>query len=73
MGGRVCAVVPGWIGLPRAEEEWSALDAEVRASIPPLIPPADVVRSVLRLLSHGEAGEVVELLGESSGPDLPRD
>ncbi len=63
-GGRVTAVVPGWIGLPRAEREWAALSEIERAALPPLIPPADVTRTVLDLLAHGEAGTVVELVGD---------
>jgi hypothetical protein len=54
-------VVPGWIGLPRAVDEYAALPARERAALPPLIPPAEVVRAVTGLLAHGRAGEVVEL------------
>ncbi len=61
-GARVMAVVPGWIGLERAHREWSALPAAQRASLPGLVPPAVVCAEVLRLLAHGSAGEVVELL-----------
>ncbi|MEP9381689.1 SDR family oxidoreductase [Nocardioides sp. KR10-350] len=60
---RVTAVVPGWIGLPRAHEQWAALDAQERAGLPPLIPPAEVVRAVVDLLAHGPGGRVVELVG----------
>ncbi|HET9422811.1 MAG TPA: SDR family oxidoreductase [Nocardioides sp.] len=63
-GGRVTAVVPGWIGLPRAEREWSELTEAERAGLPSLIPPAEVTRTVLDLLSRGEPGTVVEILGE---------
>jgi 3-oxoacyl-[acyl-carrier protein] reductase len=63
VGGRVAAVVPGWIGLPRAEREWAALRHSEKESLPPLIPPVDVVRTVLDLLARGEAGTVVELTG----------
>ncbi|QZY30248.1 SDR family NAD(P)-dependent oxidoreductase [Nocardioides coralli] len=62
-GARVMAVVPGWIGLDRAQAEWAALPAEEREHLPALVPPAAVCREVLRLFSHGSAGEVVELLG----------
>ncbi len=60
---RVMAVVPGWIGLPRAHDQWASLSEEERAGLPPLIPPAEVTRVVLGLVEHGRAGEVVELLG----------
>jgi NAD(P)-dependent dehydrogenase (short-subunit alcohol dehydrogenase family) len=60
---RVMAVVPGWIGLDRAVEEWQALSDADRAALPPLIPPAEVVRVVLDLLASGAAGQVVELTG----------
>ena len=60
---RVTAVVPGWIGLPRAHEEWAALTEEERSTLPPLIPPSDVVRAVVDLVAHGGAGTVVELVG----------
>lgn len=60
---RVMAVVPGWIGLERAREEWQALPEAERAALPPLIPPSDVVRVVLDLVASGRPGEVVELTG----------
>ena len=63
VGGRVTAVVPGWIGLPRAEREWAALSESEREALPPLIPPTEVTRTVLELLAHGRAGTVVELTG----------
>ena len=59
---RVMAVVPGWIGLPRAHEEWAALTDEERAGLRPLVPPAEVARAVVDLVAHGRAGQVVELL-----------
>ncbi|GAA4709355.1 SDR family oxidoreductase [Nocardioides conyzicola] len=58
---RVMAVVPGWIGLPRAHEQWAALTEEERAGLS-LVEPADVVRVVMDLLLRGAAGEVVEIL-----------
>jgi NAD(P)-dependent dehydrogenase (short-subunit alcohol dehydrogenase family) len=60
---RVTAVVPGWIGLPRAHEQWAALSEEERAAQGPLVPPDDVVRTVLELLERGLPGEVREVLG----------
>jgi NAD(P)-dependent dehydrogenase (short-subunit alcohol dehydrogenase family) len=53
---RVMAVVPGWIGLPRAHEQWAALTDEQRAQLPPLVPPA-----VVALVAGGHAGQVVEM------------
>lgn len=60
---RVMAVVPDWIGLDRAHAELAALPEHERAALPPLIPPATVTRVVLDLVSHGTAGQVVELVG----------
>lgn len=62
-GARVTCVVPGWIGLERAQREWDELPAGERERLPPLVPPATVSREVIRLLTRGSAGEVVELLG----------
>lgn len=61
---RVMAVVPGWIGLPRAHKEWAALTEEQRRERGPLVPPARVARAVVNLLAHGSAGQVVEVTGE---------
>jgi 3-oxoacyl-[acyl-carrier protein] reductase len=47
---RVNAVVPGWIGLDRAHEQWAALTDEQRATMPPLIPVDTVTHEVVRLL-----------------------
>ena len=55
------ALVAGWIGLPRAHDEVAALPPDERAALPPLVPPARVVRAVTDLLAHGRAGEVVEV------------
>ncbi|MGY2701703.1 MULTISPECIES: SDR family NAD(P)-dependent oxidoreductase [unclassified Nocardioides] len=59
---RVMAVVPGWIGLPRAQVEWAALGEDERARLGPLVPVGAVVRTVVDLVAHGRAGQVVELL-----------
>ena len=59
---RVMAVVPGWIGLPRAHEQWAELTDEERAAQGPLVPPAEVCRAVVDLVARGRAGQVVELL-----------
>jgi NAD(P)-dependent dehydrogenase (short-subunit alcohol dehydrogenase family) len=62
-GARVMAVVPGWIGLDRAEAQWADLAPADRARLPPLVPPRLVTRTVVDLLREGSAGEVVELTG----------
>ena len=59
---RVMAVVPGWIGLDRAEQEWAALSPSERIEAGPLIPPRDIARAVAALLEDGCPGEVVYLL-----------
>ena len=58
---RVMAVVPGWIGLPRAQRQWASLSEAERALHGPLVPPGDVAAAVVRLVAEGAAGEVVEL------------
>lgn len=63
---RVMAVVPGWIGLPRAVAEWAALPPEQQQAVGPLIPPEAVAREVVTLLERGAAGEVVEMLHAGS-------
>ncbi len=70
---RVTCVVPGWVGLPRAHEQWAGLSEEERAAAGPLVPPGEVAGAVLDLLERGEPGTVVELLGGRStgGPDSP--
>lgn len=62
---RVMAVVPGWIGLERAHIEWSALSPEEQQRIGPLIAPEAIAATVSRLLDHGRAGEIVEMLNAS--------
>ncbi len=62
---RVMAVVPGWIGLERAHTEWAALSPEEQQRIGPLIAPEAVAAVVARLLDHGQAGEIVEMLNAS--------
>lgn len=59
---RVTCVVPGWIGLDRAQREWAALDPAERATLPPLVPPAEVASTVVDLATRGPAGTVVEML-----------
>lgn len=59
-GARVMAVVPGWIGLPRAHAELAALPPEERERRPDLVPPAQVTHVVVDLLRNGRAGQVVE-------------
>ncbi len=59
---RVMAVVPGWIGLDRAIEQWAALSPDQQRDVGPLIPPGDVAEAVVALLEGGRPGEVTELL-----------
>ena len=58
---RVMAVVPGWIGLDRAHREWAALSPDQQLDVGPLIPPENIANTVLSLLDHGRAGEIVEM------------
>ncbi|CAN5470776.1 SDR family NAD(P)-dependent oxidoreductase [soil metagenome] len=58
---RITCLVPGWIGLPRAEVEWAALSSEEQAALPPLIPVSDDTGAVLDLASRAPAGTVREL------------
>lgn len=60
---RVMAVVPGWIGLDRARRQFAELTLEQQRAAGPLVPPQEVADQVQRLLEHGRAGDVVELLG----------
>lgn len=63
-GVRAACVVPDWIGLDRAHEQLAALSAEKRSTIPPLIPPGDVVTAVLELIRDDtRSGSVLELWG----------
>ncbi|WP_157437489.1 SDR family NAD(P)-dependent oxidoreductase [Actinoplanes subtropicus] len=62
-GIRVMCVVPDWIGLSRAQAEWRRMSAEERAASRPLIPPAEIVAVVLRLVEQGTGGTVVEMWG----------
>jgi 3-oxoacyl-[acyl-carrier protein] reductase len=52
-GVRVSAVVPGWIGLPRAVQQVRALPEGER---PPLVPPGDIADQVLELVDDPTAG-----------------
>lgn len=59
---RVMAVVPGWIGLPRAHRQWAALPPPERDALGPLVPPEQVATTVCALLDSGHAGQVIDLL-----------
>jgi 3-oxoacyl-[acyl-carrier protein] reductase len=65
---RMTCVIPGWIGLARAQAEVAAMPPGERAQAPPLIPPADVVAVVLDLIRNGRSGAVVELLRGDQRP-----
>jgi NAD(P)-dependent dehydrogenase (short-subunit alcohol dehydrogenase family) len=61
---RVSCVVPHWIGLPRAYDEWAALSEEERAASGGLVPAQVVVDTALSLAEDPRsAGRVVELRG----------
>ena len=65
-GIRVSCVVPGWIGLPRAQAERAALAPDERERVPDLVPPELVADEVVRLVREdAAAGTVVELLDGS--------
>ncbi len=62
-GVRVTCVVPGWVGLPRAEAQWAALDPGQRARLPALVPPEHVAAAVVDLVSDdAPGGTVLDLL-----------
>lgn len=63
-GVRVSCVVPHWIGLPRAYDEWAALTPAERDATTGLVPPQEVVDTVVALADDpSSAGKVVELRG----------
>ncbi|MDN5726313.1 MAG: SDR family NAD(P)-dependent oxidoreductase [Propionibacteriales bacterium] len=65
---RVSCVVPNWIGLPRALEEFAALPQEVRAVTPAPIRPAVVADAVIACVTDDTAsGRVVVLEGAPPG------
>ncbi len=71
-GIRVNCVVPDWIGLDRAHAELAAMSPARRAAAPPLIPPADVAATVVRLVTDDSlAGRVVVLAGGAEPLLLP--
>jgi NAD(P)-dependent dehydrogenase (short-subunit alcohol dehydrogenase family) len=59
---RVTAVVPGWIGLERANRQRAEMSERERQQAGPLVAPDEVAAAVVRLLEAGEPGKVVELL-----------
>jgi NAD(P)-dependent dehydrogenase (short-subunit alcohol dehydrogenase family) len=58
---RVMCVVPGWIGLDRAQREWARLSRDQQQHAGPLIPPEDIANVVVTLLDRGRAGEIVAI------------
>lgn len=70
---RVMAVVPGWIGLDRAREQWTALPPEQQLAIGPLVPTEGIAGEVESLLARGRPGEVIEMLhkGERTTTAVP--
>jgi NAD(P)-dependent dehydrogenase (short-subunit alcohol dehydrogenase family) len=59
---RVNCVVPNWIGLPRAVQEWEAMSAAERAALASLIPPDDVATAVADLVADDSLNGGVVLL-----------
>lgn len=59
---RVMAIVPGWIGLDRAVDQWRALSFDRQREVGPLVPPEDIAEVVFTLLQRGRPGEIVEML-----------
>lgn len=70
---RVMAVVPGWIGLERAQEQWAALPEHERSDVGPLVAPDRIAGVVCDLLERGRPGEVVEVLRGAERAPVPRD
>jgi NAD(P)-dependent dehydrogenase (short-subunit alcohol dehydrogenase family) len=67
---RVSCVVPHWIGLPRAYDEWSRMSEDQRAASGGIVPTHEVVDAVLDLAEDPRsAGRVVELRGRAPGSD----
>ena len=63
-GVRVSCVVPHWIGLPRAYDEWRAMSPAEREASGGIVPAQEVVDAVLSLTEDpSSAGRVVELRG----------
>jgi 3-oxoacyl-[acyl-carrier protein] reductase len=63
-GVRVSCVVPHWIGLPRAYDEWSRLTPAEQARSGGLVPTREVVDTILGLADDpASAGRVLELTG----------
>ncbi len=67
-GVRVSCVVPHWIGLPRAYDEWAAMAPDERRASGGIVPVQEVVDTVLGLADDPtSAGRVVELRGRPVG------
>ena len=65
-GIRVSCVVPHWIGLPRAYDEWARMTPAERERSAGIVPVDEVVQAVLALADDPDsAGRVVELRGHT--------
>lgn len=70
---RVNCVVPGWIGLERAQVERAAMPPPERANAPVLVPPEVIAAQVLRLAQDESlSGRVVSMLDGNQEPALLR-
>jgi NAD(P)-dependent dehydrogenase (short-subunit alcohol dehydrogenase family) len=59
---RVYCVVPNWIGLPRAVQEWESMSPADRAASAPLIPPEAVATAVTDFVLHDSSNGRVAVL-----------
>lgn len=65
-GVRVSCVVPHWIGLPRAYDEWAALSPAEQTASGGLVPVDEVVDTVVALAEDPHsAARVIELRGRT--------
>jgi NAD(P)-dependent dehydrogenase (short-subunit alcohol dehydrogenase family) len=63
-GVRVSCVVPHWIGLPRAYDEWEQMSSTEREASGGIVPVGEVVDAVLALADAPDSGgQVIELRG----------
>jgi NAD(P)-dependent dehydrogenase (short-subunit alcohol dehydrogenase family) len=67
LGIRVACVVPHWIGLPRAQQEFAGLSREERQNAGGLVDPETIADEVVRLIEDDEsAGRIVAMRPEGA-------